>query len=74
MVSEYYHENIVKVSDRIDPRTGKVIPASQILAMEIAINPSFQKYAPVVGVVFLIVALVFVWRTFYAMRIPERKD
>ena len=45
-----------------------------LLAMEIAINPSFQKYAPVVGVVFLIVALVFVWRTFYAMRIPERKD
>ena len=45
-----------------------------LLAMEIAINPSFQKYAPVVGVVFLLVALVFVWRTFYAMRIPERKD
>lgn len=36
MVSEYYHENIGKVSDRIDPRTGKIIPASQILAMEIA--------------------------------------
>ena len=45
-----------------------------LLAMEIAINPAFQKYAPVVGVVFLLVALVFVWRTFYAMRIPERKD
>ena len=45
-----------------------------LLAMEIAINPAFQKYAPVVGAVFLVVALVFVWRTFYAMRIPERKD
>ena len=45
-----------------------------LLAMEIAINPAFQKYAPVVGVVFLLVALVFVLRTFYAMRIPERKD
>ena len=45
-----------------------------LLAMEIAINPAFQKYAPVVGGVFLVVALVFVWRTFYAMRIPERKD
>ena len=45
-----------------------------LLAMEIAINPAFQKHAPVVGVVFLIVALVFVWRTFYAMRIPEKKD
>ena len=45
-----------------------------LLAMEIAINPAFQKYAPVVGVVFLVVALVFVLRTFYAMRIPERKD
>ena len=45
-----------------------------LLAMEIAINPAFQKYAPVVGVVFLVVALIFVLRTFYAMRIPERKD
>ena len=45
-----------------------------LLAMEIAINPAFQKYAPVVGVVFLIIALAFVWRTFYAMRIPEKKD
>lgn len=36
MVSKYYHENIVNVSDRIDPKTRKVIPASQILAMEIA--------------------------------------
>ncbi len=45
-----------------------------LLAMEIAINPAFQKYAPVVGGIFLVVALVFVWRTFYAMRIPERKD
>ena len=45
-----------------------------LLAMEIAINPAFQKYAPVVGVVFLVVALVFVWRTFYAMTIPTKKD
>ena len=45
-----------------------------LLAMEIAINPSFQKYAPIVGVVFLVVALVFVWRTFYAMTIPTKKD
>ena len=45
-----------------------------LLAMEIAINPAFQKYAPIVGVVFLIIALAFVWRTFYAMRIPEKKD
>ena len=45
-----------------------------LLAMEIAINPAFQKYAPAVGGVFLVIALVFVWRTFYAMRIPERKD
>ena len=45
-----------------------------LLAMEIAINPAFQKYAPIVGVVFLVVALVFVWRTFYAMTIPTKKD
>ena len=45
-----------------------------LLAMEIAINPAFQKYAPVVGVLFLVVALVFVWRTFYAMTIPTKKD
>ena len=45
-----------------------------LLAMEIAINPTFQKYAHIVGVVFLVISLVFVIRTFYAMRIPERKE
>jgi K(+)-stimulated pyrophosphate-energized sodium pump len=44
-----------------------------LLAMEIAISPSFQKAAPVVGVFFLIVAMFFVWRSFYKMRIPVKK-
>ncbi len=43
-----------------------------LLAMEIAISPTFVKTAPVVGVVFLIIALIFVRRSFYAMRIPKR--
>ena len=45
-----------------------------LLAMEIAINPTFQKYAHIVGIVFLVVSLIFVLRTFYAMRIPQRKE
>ena len=40
-----------------------------VLAMEIAISESFQQAAPYVGVAFLIVALIFVYRSFYKMRI-----
>lgn len=45
-----------------------------LLAMEIAINESFRKFAPIAGIIFLIIALIFVWRSFYAMRIPEKTD
>ena len=45
-----------------------------LLAMEISINESFRQVAPIAGVIFLIVALVFVWRSFYAMRIPQKTD
>ncbi len=41
-----------------------------LLAMEIAISESFRDIAPYVGVVFFIIALYFVWRSFYKMRIP----
>lgn len=41
-----------------------------LLAMEIAISPAFSSMATWVGGVFLIVALFFVWRSFYKMRIP----
>ena len=40
-----------------------------LLAMEIAITEQFRDSAPVIGIVFLAIALFFVWRTFYAMRI-----
>jgi K(+)-stimulated pyrophosphate-energized sodium pump len=40
-----------------------------LLAMEIAISAAFRPIAPYIGVVFLIVALYFVWRSFYKMRI-----
>ena len=43
-----------------------------LLAMEIAITETFRGIAPSVGVVFLIVALYFVWRSFYGMRIPVK--
>mgnify|MGYP001160570946 CR=1 FL=1 len=43
-----------------------------LLAMEIAISERFRDIAPYVGVVFLIIALVFVWRSFYSMRIPKK--
>ena len=44
-----------------------------LLAMEIAINPAFQQYAKTAGWVFLVIALVYVIRSFYAMRIPTEK-
>ena len=40
-----------------------------LLAMEIAISPAFRGHAKIVGVVFLFVALIFVIRSFYGMRI-----
>ena len=45
-----------------------------LLAMEIAINESFKEFAPVAGWVLLVVALIFVIRSFYAMRIPKKVD
>jgi K(+)-stimulated pyrophosphate-energized sodium pump len=44
-----------------------------LLAMEMAINPDFKDVAPYFGVVFLVVALIFVWRSFYKMRIASNK-
>ena len=44
-----------------------------LLAMEIAISEAFRSVAPIAGVVFLIIALFFVWRSFYGMRIPSNK-
>ena len=44
-----------------------------LLAMEIAINESFRDIAPVAGWIFLVIALIFVIRSFYAMRIPANK-
>jgi len=40
-----------------------------LLAMEIAISESFRDVAPYAGLVFLLIALIFVWRSFYKMRI-----
>lgn len=40
-----------------------------LLAMEMAISESFRKTAPYIGIVFVIIAIVFVWRSFYKMRI-----
>ncbi len=40
-----------------------------ILAMEIAISDSFKDIAPYIGIVFFLVALFFVWSSFYKMKI-----
>jgi K(+)-stimulated pyrophosphate-energized sodium pump len=42
-----------------------------LLAMEIAISESFRAIAPTIGVVIFLVALYFVWRSFYKMRIEK---
>ncbi len=44
-----------------------------LLAMEIAISADFRAYSKIAGVVFLIIALIFVIRSFYSMRIPAKK-
>lgn len=44
-----------------------------LLAMEIAISEAFRDIAPYVGIVLLVIAMYFVWRTFYGMRIPAEK-
>ena len=44
-----------------------------LLAMEIAINPTFKEHAKIVGAVILVIALIFVIRSFYSMRIPSKK-
>ena len=40
-----------------------------VLTMELAIVDQFANAAPIVGAVFLVAALVFVWRSFYKMRV-----
>ena len=49
-----------------------------LLAVEIAVGitkaakeQQLMDYGPIVGVVMLAIALVFVWRSFYSMRIPK---
>lgn len=44
-----------------------------LLAMEIAINPSFRDCAKIAGLVFLFIAIIFVIRSFYSMRIQGNK-
>jgi K(+)-stimulated pyrophosphate-energized sodium pump len=44
-----------------------------LLAMEIALNESFRNVAPIIGIILLVVAIIFVIRSFYAMRIPTEK-
>jgi K(+)-stimulated pyrophosphate-energized sodium pump len=51
-----------------------------LLAVEIAVKSKEAShtghgtdYMPYVGVAMLVVALIFVWRSFYAMRIPDKK-
>ncbi|MCL2493193.1 MAG: sodium-translocating pyrophosphatase [Clostridiales bacterium] len=42
-----------------------------MLAMEIAINESFRGVSTVVGIIFFAIALIFVWRSFFAMRVGK---
>jgi K(+)-stimulated pyrophosphate-energized sodium pump len=42
-----------------------------LLAAEIAVTMPSQKTKTVIGAVFFVIALIFVYRSFYSMRIPE---
>jgi len=44
-----------------------------LLAVEIAVTMTNQSLKTGIGVFFFLVALIFVYRSFYAMRIPEEK-
>ena len=44
-----------------------------LLAMEIAIAPAFEEIALNAGIVLFIIAIIFVVRSFYGMRIPTDK-
>ena len=43
-----------------------------LLAMEMAISESFRATAPYIGGVFFLVAIYFVWRSFFKMRITAK--
>ena len=45
-----------------------------LLAMEIAIADAFRSYAKIAGFIFLLIAIIFVIRSFYAMRIPVKDE
>jgi K(+)-stimulated pyrophosphate-energized sodium pump len=45
-----------------------------LLAMEMAITETFRPYAPYVGAVLFVIGLIFVYRSFYSMRISVGKD
>ncbi|MBM2816795.1 MAG: Inorganic diphosphatase [Ignavibacteria bacterium] len=45
-----------------------------LLAMEMAIAPGFVGMAPYIGFLFFGLALVFVYRSFYMMRIPQKTE
>jgi K(+)-stimulated pyrophosphate-energized sodium pump len=44
-----------------------------LLAVEIAVTMTNQSAKLGIGIAFFIVALIFVYRSFYSMRIPEQK-
>ena len=45
----------------------------RILAVEIAVTMKDQSVKTGIGAFFFIIACIFVYRSFYAMRIPEDK-
>jgi len=45
-----------------------------LLATEIAVTMKVQSTKTVIGVFFFLIALIFVYRSFYCMRIPEEKS
>ncbi len=45
-----------------------------LLAMEIAISEQFRSHSKIVGAIFLVISLIFVIRSFYFMRIPQKKE
>jgi K(+)-stimulated pyrophosphate-energized sodium pump len=45
-----------------------------LLAMEIGISESFRNVAPYAGGLFFLIALFFVWRSFYGMKIPTKEE
>ena len=62
------HSRAIEVDEN-----GTLCGVEDVLAVEIAVTMTNQTAKTAIGAFFFVVALIFVYRSFYGMRIPEDK-